>query len=146
MSERTATYAIASRTSRFAATVAICLTGLAPVFFVSDASAALIDIVVVGTWQSTNNAVVNPFLLNAGDKFAATRMGVTPDLITTAKGLTSGTVPMGAVLAKGDVYDTFMTGPEGAIEFFHGYTYSGHPLAYRQRARIGCSLAGPHVE
>ncbi len=64
-----------------------------------------------------------------GDKFAATRMGVTPDLITTAKGLTSGTVPMGAVLAKGDIYDTFMTGPEGAIEFFHGYTYSGHPLA-----------------
>lgn len=64
-----------------------------------------------------------------GDNFAATRMNVLPDLITTAKGLTSGTVPMGAVLAKGDLYDTFMTGPEGAIEFFHGYTYSGHPLA-----------------
>lgn len=64
-----------------------------------------------------------------GDSFAATRMGVKPDLITLAKGLTSGTVPMGAVLAKGDIYDTFMTGPEGAIEFFHGYTYSGHPLA-----------------
>jgi len=64
-----------------------------------------------------------------GDKFASTRMGVTPDLITTAKGLTSGTVPMGAVLATGEFYDTFMTGPEGAIEFFHGYTYSGHPLA-----------------
>jgi beta-alanine--pyruvate transaminase len=64
-----------------------------------------------------------------GDNFAATRMNVLPDLITTAKGLTSGTVPMGAVLAKGDIYDTFMTGPEGAIEFFHGYTYSGHPLA-----------------
>lgn len=64
-----------------------------------------------------------------GDNFAATRMNVVPDLITTAKGLTSGTVPMGAVLAKGDIYDTFMTGPEGTIEFFHGYTYSGHPLA-----------------
>jgi beta-alanine--pyruvate transaminase len=64
-----------------------------------------------------------------GDKFAATRMGVTPDLITIAKGLTSGTVPMGGVLATGEIYDTFMTGPEGAIEFFHGYTYSGHPLA-----------------
>jgi beta-alanine--pyruvate transaminase len=64
-----------------------------------------------------------------GDRFAATRMGVTPDLITVAKGLTSGTVPMGAVIAKGEIYDTFMTGPEGAIEFFHGYTYSGHPLA-----------------
>jgi len=64
-----------------------------------------------------------------GDNFGATRFGVTPDLMTTAKGLTSGTVPMGAVLAKGQIYDTFMTGPEGAIEFFHGYTYSGHPLA-----------------
>ncbi len=64
-----------------------------------------------------------------GDSFAAERFGVIPDLITTAKGLTSGTVPMGAVLANADVYDTFMTGPDGAIEFFHGYTYSGHPLA-----------------
>ncbi len=70
-----------------------------------------------------------------GDNFGATRFGVTPDLMTTAKGLTSGTVPMGAVLAKGDIYDTFMTGPEGAIEFFHGYTYSGHPLA----AAAGCA-------
>ncbi|MFQ5983344.1 MAG: aspartate aminotransferase family protein [Woeseiaceae bacterium] len=70
-----------------------------------------------------------------GDNFAATRMNVMPDLITTAKGLTSGTVPMGAVLAKGDIYDSFMTGPEGAIEFFHGYTYSGHPLA----AAAGCA-------
>lgn len=64
-----------------------------------------------------------------GANFGSSRFGVTPDLMTTAKGLTSGTVPMGAVLAKGDVYDTFMTGPDGAIEFFHGYTYSGHPLA-----------------
>ncbi|HZW60038.1 MAG TPA: aspartate aminotransferase family protein [Woeseiaceae bacterium] len=70
-----------------------------------------------------------------GDAFAAGRFGVLPDLITTAKGLTSGTVPMGAVLAKGEIYDTFMTGPEGAIEFFHGYTYSGHPLA----AAAGCA-------
>ncbi len=64
-----------------------------------------------------------------GDRFGATRFGVTPDMMTTAKGLTSGTVPMGAVLASAEIYDTFMTGPEGAIEFFHGYTYSGHPLA-----------------
>jgi beta-alanine--pyruvate transaminase len=71
----------------------------------------------------------------AGDSFASTRFGVTPDLITVAKGLTSGAVPMGAVLAKGDIYDTFMTGPAGAIEFFHGYTYSGHPLA----AAAGCA-------
>ena len=70
-----------------------------------------------------------------GDTFAASRFGVTPDLMTTAKGLTSGTVPMGAVLAQKDVYDTFMTGPKGAIEFFHGYTYSGHPLA----AAAGCA-------
>jgi beta-alanine--pyruvate transaminase len=42
---------------------------------------------------------------------------------------------MGAVLAKGEIYDTFMTGPAGAIEFFHGYTYSGHPLA----AAAGCA-------
>ena len=64
-----------------------------------------------------------------GDTFGAARFGVTPDLMTTAKGLTSGTVPMGAVLASKDIYDTFMTGPDSAIEFFHGYTYSGHPLA-----------------
>jgi beta-alanine--pyruvate transaminase len=70
-----------------------------------------------------------------GDTFAANRFDVTPDLITVAKGLTSGTVPMGAVLASGGIYDTFMTGPEGAIEFFHGYTYSGHPLA----AAAGCA-------
>ncbi len=64
-----------------------------------------------------------------GAAFASGRFEVTPDLITIAKGLTSGTVPMGAVLASAPIYDTFMTGPEGAIEFFHGYTYSGHPLA-----------------
>lgn len=64
-----------------------------------------------------------------GDAFGANRFEVTPDLMTAAKGLTSGTVPMGAVLASKDIYDTFMTGPDGAIEFFHGYTYSGHPLA-----------------
>ena len=71
----------------------------------------------------------------AADSFAASRFNVTPDLIIVAKGLTSGAVPMGAVLAKGDIYDTFMTGPPGAIEFFHGYTYSGHPLA----AAAGCA-------
>ena len=77
-----------------------------------------------------------------GDTFAASRFGVTPDLITTAKGLTSGSVPMGAVLAKGDIYETFMTGPEGAIEFFHGYTYSGHPLA----AAAGCATLDVYRE
>jgi len=77
-----------------------------------------------------------------GDTFAATRFEVTPDLMTTAKGLTSGTVPMGAVLAKGEIYDAFMTGPESAIEFFHGYTYSGHPLA----AAAGCATLDVYKE
>ena len=64
-----------------------------------------------------------------GTSFAAEYFDVLPDLITTAKGLTSGAVPMGAVIARKGIYDAFMTGPEHAIELFHGYTYSGHPLA-----------------
>jgi len=54
---------------------------------------------------------------------------VTPDLMTVAKGLTNGAVPMGAVFAKQSIHDAFMSGPEHLIEFFHGYTYSAHPLA-----------------
>ena len=61
--------------------------------------------------------------------FAAQTFGVTPDLIACAKGLTNGAVPMGAVIAKQSIHDAFMTGPEHLIEFFHGYTYSAHPLA-----------------
>lgn len=64
-----------------------------------------------------------------GRPFAAERFGVTPDLMTVAKGITNGAVPMGAVFAKGSIYDAFMSGPEHLIEFFHGYTYSAHPLA-----------------
>jgi beta-alanine--pyruvate transaminase len=64
-----------------------------------------------------------------GASFAAERLGIVPDLITCAKGLTSGAVPMGAVIARRGIHDAFMTGPEQAIELFHGYTYSGHPLA-----------------
>jgi beta-alanine--pyruvate transaminase len=64
-----------------------------------------------------------------GTPFATQRFGVTPDLITVAKGINSGTVPMGAVVARKGIYETFMTGPEKAIELFHGYTYSAHPLA-----------------
>jgi beta-alanine--pyruvate transaminase len=64
-----------------------------------------------------------------GKAFAAQRFGVTPDLMTTAKGLTNGCVPMGAVFVSNQVHDAFMQGPEGAIDLFHGYTYSGHPLA-----------------
>ncbi len=64
-----------------------------------------------------------------GHAFAAERYGVTPDLITFAKGITSGSVPMGGVIARQHVYDAFMRGPEQTIELFHGYTYSAHPLA-----------------
>jgi len=64
-----------------------------------------------------------------GSPFAASHFGVTPDLMTVAKGLTNGSVPMGAVFAKQFIHDAFMQGPEHLIEFFHGYTYSAHPLA-----------------
>src|SRR5438105_3415742 len=64
-----------------------------------------------------------------GSPFAANHFGVIPDLMTVAKGLTNGSVPMGAVFARQFIHDVFMTGPEHAIEFFHGYTYSAHPLA-----------------
>ena len=64
-----------------------------------------------------------------GQPFGAQTFGVTPDLITTAKGITNGCVPMGAVLVRQDIHDAFMTGPEHLIEFAHGYTYSAHPLA-----------------
>ncbi len=64
-----------------------------------------------------------------GQPFGWQHFGVVPDLITTAKGINSGTVPLGAVFAREGIYDAFMQGPSGAIEFAHGYTYSAHPLA-----------------
>src|SRR6202008_4682909 len=64
-----------------------------------------------------------------GYAFAAERYGVLPDMITFAKGVTSGSVPMGGVIARDGIYETFMRGPEHVIELFHGYTYSAHPLA-----------------
>jgi beta-alanine--pyruvate transaminase len=65
-----------------------------------------------------------------GAPFAAQRFGVTPDLITMAKGLTNGTVPMGGVLVRSGIYETMCdAAAAGAIELPHGYTYSGHPLA-----------------
>jgi len=64
-----------------------------------------------------------------GDAFAAQRFGVTPDLINLAKGLTNGVIPMGAVMVRDAIYEAFMQGPDQAIELFHGYTYSGHPVA-----------------
>jgi beta-alanine--pyruvate transaminase len=64
-----------------------------------------------------------------GTPFAVDYFGVIPDLVTTAKGITSGVIPMGAVFATKEIYEAFMTGPENMIELFHGYTYSGHPIA-----------------
>jgi beta-alanine--pyruvate transaminase len=64
-----------------------------------------------------------------GATFAAQHFGVEPDLITFAKGITSGAVPLGGVLVKDSIHETFMNAPGAGMEFFHGYTYSGHPLA-----------------
>jgi len=64
-----------------------------------------------------------------GLPFGCSRFGVLPDILITAKGLTNGVIPMGAVLVSETIYRTFMQGPEHEIEFFHGYTYSGHPVA-----------------
>jgi beta-alanine--pyruvate transaminase len=66
-----------------------------------------------------------------GTPFAAQRFGVVPDMITFAKGVTNAAVPMGGVLVRREIHDTIIEagGPAGGVEFFHGYTYSGHPLA-----------------
>jgi beta-alanine--pyruvate transaminase len=64
-----------------------------------------------------------------GKPFASQVFGVTPDIMTTAKGLTNGAIPMGAVFSQRKIYDALMQGPENAIELFHGYTYSAHPVA-----------------
>src|SRR2546428_325217 len=64
-----------------------------------------------------------------GHAFAAERYGVVPDLLTFAQGITSGTVPMAGAIVRKSIYDAFMRGPEHLVEFFHGYTYSAHPLA-----------------
>lgn len=65
-----------------------------------------------------------------GAPFAATRFGVEPDMITSAKGITNGVAPLGAVFVRDDIYDTVVnSAPENTIEFFHGYTYSAHPVS-----------------
>jgi beta-alanine--pyruvate transaminase len=64
-----------------------------------------------------------------GTPFGAQYFDVLPDMITAAKALTNGSIPMGAVFVRKNIYDAFMKGPEGAIELFHGYTYSAHPAA-----------------
>ena len=87
-----------------------------------------------------------------GAAFAAEKYGVLPDMITCAKGLTNGVIPMGAVLTTGAIHDAFMTGPEHLIELFHGYTYSGNPIAaaaglatLRSMPRRGCSSGRPRL-
>jgi beta-alanine--pyruvate transaminase len=64
-----------------------------------------------------------------GAPFAVDYFGIVPDMVVTAKGISNGVVPMGGVFVSSDIYDAFMTGPENAIELFHGYTYSAHPVA-----------------
>ncbi|WP_112321168.1 aspartate aminotransferase family protein [Oceanibium sediminis] len=64
-----------------------------------------------------------------GAPFAAEYFDVMPDMIVCAKGLTNGVIPMGAVLTTAEIHDAFMQGPEHMIELFHGYTYSGNPMA-----------------
>jgi beta-alanine--pyruvate transaminase len=93
-----------------------------------------------------------------GQPFASQTFGVTPDLITCAKGLTNGAVPMGAVIASRQVHDTFMANAAPGIEFFHGYTYSAHPLAcaagiatldtYAEEGLLtrAATMAGPFAE
>ncbi|PWV97505.1 beta-alanine--pyruvate transaminase [Hoeflea marina] len=64
-----------------------------------------------------------------GAPFASNYYGIQPDIMVTAKGLTNGVIPMGAVFVTAEIHDAFMTGPEHLIEFMHGYTYSGNPIA-----------------
>lgn len=64
-----------------------------------------------------------------GTPFASDYYGIVPDILVTAKGLTNGVIPMGAVFVKSEIYEAFMNGPEHMIEFMHGYTYSGNPMA-----------------
>ncbi len=75
-----------------------------------------------------------------GTHFGSERLGVTPDIITMAKGLSNAAVPMGAVATKTEIYDTIVNGAPAGIELFHGYTYSGHPLA----AAAACATIDLH--
>ncbi|MBB2167754.1 aspartate aminotransferase family protein [Gluconacetobacter aggeris] len=73
--------------------------------------------------------VITGFGRMGGTPFASEKFGVLPDILTCAKGITNGTIPMGAAIARDHVYEAFMNGPEAGIELPHGYTYSGHPVA-----------------
>jgi beta-alanine--pyruvate transaminase len=85
--------------------------------------------------------VINAFG-RVGASFGAERLGVMPDMINLAKGLTNGVIPMGAVLVRDGIYEAFMDGPTQMIELFHGYTYSGHPVA----AAAGCAALDVYKE
>jgi beta-alanine--pyruvate transaminase len=74
-----------------------------------------------------------------GTPFAADFFGVTPDLMTTAKGITNGTIPCGAVFASRKVHDGLMVGPENQMELFHGYTYSAHARCVDRRVLGRCA-------
>ena len=80
-----------------------------------------------------------------GKPFAADYFGVVPDMITFAKAVSNGVVPLGGVLVREEIYQTFMSGPAHAIEFFHGYTYSGHPLAIAAGHAALDTMASAHL-
>ena len=76
-----------------------------------------------------------------GTPFAAQYFGIEPDLMMFAKAITSGTVPLGGVIASDAIYETFMNTQSAGVEFFHGYTYSGHPRRWARSTpmpRKGC--------
>ena len=80
-----------------------------------------------------------------GANFAAQRLGVTPDIIVFAKAATNGVIPLGGAIAHQSVYDALMRGPEQAIEFLHGYTYSGHPIACAAGLATLDAMAGENL-
>jgi len=80
-----------------------------------------------------------------GTPFGADFFGVQPDLTTFAKAVNNATVPLGGVIARDEIYQAFMQGPDYAIEFFHGYTYSGHPLAVAAAHATLDVLADEHL-
>src|SRR5256885_496219 len=126
----------------FAAKLAAMLPGdLDHVFFANSGSGAVgTALEIAPAYHQASRQPTRPRLIRRargshgvrfgrlGAAFAADYFKVVPDLMTVAKGITNATVPMGAVFASKKIYDAFMKGPDG-IELFHGYTYSGHPLA-----------------
>src|SRR5439155_1612597 len=103
--------------------------GLSRVFFTNSGSEAVDTALKIALAYQRARGEGQRFRLIGRERgYHGVNFGVMPDLFATAKGLTNGTVPMGAVFVRDTIYDAFMQGPDG-IELFHGYTYSGHPLA-----------------